>query len=115
MKFYTSSVDTVNRNINFVTDMFAFGTLKQFQFNFIGVGIPDFMAPEVCEEGNEEDEEGSSKTQLGPQCTLKEQIEKDMDDGDLEILRGMEQLLMTLNLDLSTIPCKETEIQGCKS
>ncbi|XP_050136363.1 uncharacterized protein LOC126612093 isoform X2 [Malus sylvestris] len=110
MKFYTSSVDTVNRNINFVTDMFAFGTLKQYVF-----WIPEFMAPEVCEEGNEEDEEGSSKTQLGPQCTLKEQIEKDMDDGDLESLRGMEQLLMTLNLDLSTIPCKETEIQGCKS
>ncbi|KAI7982720.1 Serine/threonine-protein kinase WNK1, partial [Camellia lanceoleosa] len=31
MKFYTSWVDTANRNINFVTEMFTFGTLKQYR------------------------------------------------------------------------------------
>lgn len=30
MKFYTSWVDTANRNINFVTEMFTSGTLKQY-------------------------------------------------------------------------------------
>ena len=29
MKFYTSWVDTANRNINFVTEMFTSGTLRQ--------------------------------------------------------------------------------------
>ena len=29
VKFYTSWVDTANRNINFVTEMFTSGTLKQ--------------------------------------------------------------------------------------
>ncbi|TXG64015.1 hypothetical protein EZV62_011009 [Acer yangbiense] len=29
MKFYTSCVDTGNRNINFITEMFTSGTLKQ--------------------------------------------------------------------------------------
>ena len=29
MKFYTSWVDTSNRNINFVTEMFTSGTLRQ--------------------------------------------------------------------------------------
>lgn len=32
MKFYTSWVDTANRNINFVTEMFTSGTLKQYVF-----------------------------------------------------------------------------------
>ncbi|XP_059652682.1 serine/threonine-protein kinase WNK1-like isoform X2 [Cornus florida] len=31
MKFYTSWVDTANRNINFVTEMFTSGTLKQYR------------------------------------------------------------------------------------
>ncbi|CAL5339699.1 unnamed protein product [Camellia sinensis] len=31
MKFYTSWVDTANRNINFVTEMFSSGTLKQYR------------------------------------------------------------------------------------
>ncbi|KAM7485514.1 hypothetical protein LguiA_001523 [Lonicera macranthoides] len=31
MKFYTSWVDTANRNINFVTEMFTSGTLRQFR------------------------------------------------------------------------------------
>ncbi|XP_068647310.1 probable serine/threonine-protein kinase WNK9 [Aristolochia californica] len=31
MKFYTSWVDTVNRNINFVTEMFTSGTLRQYR------------------------------------------------------------------------------------
>ncbi|KAK1313845.1 putative serine/threonine-protein kinase WNK1 [Acorus calamus] len=31
MKFYTSWVDTSNRNINFVTEMFTSGTLKQYR------------------------------------------------------------------------------------
>ncbi|KAI7997160.1 Serine/threonine-protein kinase WNK1 [Camellia lanceoleosa] len=31
MKFYTSWVDTANRNINFVTKMFTSGTLKQYR------------------------------------------------------------------------------------
>lgn len=30
MKFYTSWVDTSNRNINFVTEMFTSGTLRQY-------------------------------------------------------------------------------------
>lgn len=30
MKFYTSWVDTSNRNINFITEMFTSGTLKQY-------------------------------------------------------------------------------------
>lgn len=32
MKFYTSWVDTSKRNINFVTEMFTSGTLKQLVF-----------------------------------------------------------------------------------
>lgn len=32
MKFYTSWVDTAKRNINFVTEMFTSGTLKQYVF-----------------------------------------------------------------------------------
>ncbi|KAK6130290.1 hypothetical protein DH2020_035962 [Rehmannia glutinosa] len=31
MKFYTSWVDTANRNINFVTEMFTSGTLRQYR------------------------------------------------------------------------------------
>lgn len=31
MKFYTSWVDTTNRNINFVTEMFTSGTLRQYR------------------------------------------------------------------------------------
>ncbi|XP_028118450.1 probable serine/threonine-protein kinase WNK9 isoform X2 [Camellia sinensis] len=31
MKFYTSWVDTANKNINFVTEMFTYGTLKQYR------------------------------------------------------------------------------------
>lgn len=31
MKFYTSWVDTSNRNINFITEMFTSGTLKQYR------------------------------------------------------------------------------------
>lgn len=38
MKFYTSWVDTANRNINFVTELFTSGTLRQWVlliFNYI--------------------------------------------------------------------------------
>nr|GEX87615.1 probable serine/threonine-protein kinase WNK9 [Tanacetum cinerariifolium] len=71
MKFYTSWVDTVNRNMNFVTEMFTYGTLRQYRQKYkwnqdevkIGnlglavilrkshaarcVGTPEFMAPEI--------------------------------------------------------------------
>ncbi|KAK1591154.1 hypothetical protein Q3G72_003112 [Acer saccharum] len=68
MKFYTSWVDTAKRNINFVTEMFTSGTLRQYRLKHrkIGdlglaailrkshaarcVGTPEFMAPEVYEE-----------------------------------------------------------------
>ncbi|KAI8561330.1 hypothetical protein RHMOL_Rhmol04G0330600 [Rhododendron molle] len=76
MKFYTSWVDTANRNINFVTEMFTSGTLRQYcaisqyqgykncsiwERNGVGdkpcidrIGTPEFMAPEVyAEEYNE--------------------------------------------------------------
>lgn len=45
----------------------------------------------------EEDEEGSNKIQLGPQCTLKEQIEKDKDDESLR--RWKEQLLGAVDFE----------------
>lgn len=46
MKFYTSWVDTANRNINFVTEMFTSGTLRQYAFNeftFIYLFIKSFF------------------------------------------------------------------------
>ncbi|KAJ6431423.1 hypothetical protein OIU84_018828 [Salix udensis] len=39
MKFYTSWVDTSNRNINFVTEMFTSGTLRQYRLKHRGVNI----------------------------------------------------------------------------
>ncbi|XP_022762070.1 probable serine/threonine-protein kinase WNK9 [Durio zibethinus] len=39
MKFYTSWVDTTNRNINFVTEMFTSGTLRQFRLKHRRVNI----------------------------------------------------------------------------
>ncbi|XP_051129727.1 probable serine/threonine-protein kinase WNK9 [Andrographis paniculata] len=39
MKFFTSWVDTANRNINFVTEMFTSGTLRQFRMNHKRVHI----------------------------------------------------------------------------
>ncbi|KFK37900.1 hypothetical protein AALP_AA3G043900 [Arabis alpina] len=39
MKFYTSWVDTANRNINFVTEMFTSGTLRQFRLRHKRVNI----------------------------------------------------------------------------
>ncbi|KAL7251793.1 hypothetical protein ACSBR1_013613 [Camellia fascicularis] len=39
MKFYTSWVDTDNRNINFVTEMFTSGTLRQFRIKHKRVNI----------------------------------------------------------------------------
>lgn len=39
MKFYTSWVDTANRNINFVTEMFTSGTLKQYRLKHKRVNI----------------------------------------------------------------------------
>ncbi|GKV19599.1 hypothetical protein SLEP1_g29834 [Rubroshorea leprosula] len=39
MKFYTSWVDTANRNINFVTEMFISGTLKQYRLKHRRVNI----------------------------------------------------------------------------
>ncbi|KAF9673709.1 hypothetical protein SADUNF_Sadunf10G0052400 [Salix dunnii] len=39
MKFYTSWVDTSNRNINFVTEMFTSGTLKQYRLKHRRVNI----------------------------------------------------------------------------
>ncbi|KAL2508858.1 Serine/threonine-protein kinase WNK1 [Forsythia ovata] len=39
MKFYTSWVDTTNRNINFVTEMFTSGTLRQYRHKHKRVNI----------------------------------------------------------------------------
>ncbi|XP_022719192.1 probable serine/threonine-protein kinase WNK9 isoform X2 [Durio zibethinus] len=39
MKFYTSWVDTANRNINFVTEMFTSGTLRQYRSKHKRVNI----------------------------------------------------------------------------
>ncbi|GMI64243.1 with no lysine (K) kinase 1 [Hibiscus trionum] len=39
MKFYTSWVDTDNRNINFVTEMFTSGTLRQYRLKHRRVNI----------------------------------------------------------------------------
>lgn len=39
MKFYTSWVDTAKRNINFVTEMFTSGTLKQYRLKHKRVNI----------------------------------------------------------------------------
>ncbi|XP_022878813.1 probable serine/threonine-protein kinase WNK9 isoform X2 [Olea europaea var. sylvestris] len=39
MEFYTSWVDTANRNINFVTEMFTSGTLKQYRLKHKRVNI----------------------------------------------------------------------------
>ncbi|PKI44764.1 hypothetical protein CRG98_034712 [Punica granatum] len=39
MKFYTSWVDTANRNINFVTEMFTSGTLRQYRLKHRRVSI----------------------------------------------------------------------------
>ncbi|XP_041019749.1 probable serine/threonine-protein kinase WNK9 isoform X3 [Juglans microcarpa x Juglans regia] len=39
MKFYTSWVDTANRNINFVTEMFTSGTLRQYRLKHKRVNI----------------------------------------------------------------------------
>ncbi|CAI9102522.1 OLC1v1000807C5 [Oldenlandia corymbosa var. corymbosa] len=39
MKFYTSWVDTANRNINFVTEMFTSGTLRQYRMKHKRVNI----------------------------------------------------------------------------
>ncbi|XP_038880703.1 probable serine/threonine-protein kinase WNK9 isoform X2 [Benincasa hispida] len=39
MKFYTSWVDTANKNINFVTEMFTSGTLRQFRLKHRRVNI----------------------------------------------------------------------------
>ncbi|TXG64016.1 hypothetical protein EZV62_011010 [Acer yangbiense] len=39
MKFYTSCVDTGNRNINFITEMFTSGTLKQYRLKQKRVNI----------------------------------------------------------------------------
>ncbi|OMP10811.1 hypothetical protein COLO4_04250 [Corchorus olitorius] len=60
MKFYTSWVDTANRNINFVTEMFTSGEVKIGDLGLAAilrkshaarcVGTPEFMAPEVYEE-----------------------------------------------------------------
>ncbi|KAL5061089.1 hypothetical protein RYX36_032693 [Vicia faba] len=39
MKFYTSWVDTANRNINFVTELFTSGTLRQYRLKHKKVNI----------------------------------------------------------------------------
>ncbi|KAK4798022.1 hypothetical protein SAY86_030348 [Trapa natans] len=39
MKFYTSWVDTANRNVNFVTEMFTSGTLRQYRLMHRKVNI----------------------------------------------------------------------------
>ncbi|KAL1211658.1 Serine/threonine-protein kinase WNK1 [Cardamine amara subsp. amara] len=39
MKFYTSWVDTANRNINFVTELFTSGTLRQYRLRHKRVNI----------------------------------------------------------------------------
>ncbi|KAL9317433.1 hypothetical protein ACSQ67_013950 [Phaseolus vulgaris] len=39
MKFYTSWVDTANRHINFVTEMFTSGTLRQYRLKHRRVNI----------------------------------------------------------------------------
>ncbi|CAM8896655.1 unnamed protein product [Rhodiola kirilowii] len=48
-------------------------------------------------EGEDDDEDLESKLELGPQCTLKEQLEKDKDDESLR--RWKEQLLGTVDLE----------------
>ncbi|KAF5746135.1 putative Rho GDP-dissociation inhibitor [Tripterygium wilfordii] len=48
---------------------------------------------------DEEDEEGSTKIELGPQCSLKDQLEKDKDDESLR--KWKEQLLG--NVDVNNI------------
>lgn len=46
--------------------------------NVAGEGIPRQMSEtSVSAAEDDDDEENSNKIQLGPQCTLKEQIEKD--------------------------------------
>ncbi|CAA0832944.1 Serine/threonine-protein kinase WNK1 [Striga hermonthica] len=39
MKFYTSWVDTANRNLNFVTEMFTSGTLRQYRLKHKRINI----------------------------------------------------------------------------
>ncbi|KAA8540759.1 hypothetical protein F0562_024322 [Nyssa sinensis] len=67
IKFYNSWVDTKNENINFITEIFTSGTLRQYREVKIGdlglaailcqarsahsvIGTPEFMAPELYEE-----------------------------------------------------------------
>ncbi|KAJ8899277.1 hypothetical protein K2173_018251 [Erythroxylum novogranatense] len=51
----------------------------------------------LCATEDEEDEEGSHKIQLGPQYTLKEQLEKDKDDESLR--KWKEQLLGSVDFE----------------
>ncbi|GAU29908.1 hypothetical protein TSUD_148160 [Trifolium subterraneum] len=64
IKFYSSWVDTKNENINFITEIFTSGTLRQYRKKHKHVdlralkkwsrqileGTPEFMAPELYEE-----------------------------------------------------------------
>lgn len=51
----------------------------------------------VTEDEDDDDEVGGKKIELGPQCTLKEQIEKDADDESLR--RWKEQLLGSVDVN----------------
>ncbi|KAL6143989.1 hypothetical protein ACLB2K_054684 [Fragaria x ananassa] len=66
--------------------------------NEAGEGITRQMSEtSVSAAEDDDDEENSNKIQLGPQCTLKEQIEKDKDDESLR--RWKEQLLGAVDFE----------------
>ncbi|KAM7271196.1 hypothetical protein ACFE04_030410 [Oxalis oulophora] len=68
---------------------------KQTSGSHAGGG--DEQQPPVAVNEEEEDENAASKIQLGPQCTLKEQLEKDKDDESLR--KWKEQLLGSVDFD----------------
>ncbi|TXG72655.1 hypothetical protein EZV62_001234 [Acer yangbiense] len=133
MKFYTSWIDTSNRNINFVTEMFTYGTLRhrqilggllylhshdphvirrdlncdnifvngnQGEVKIGDLGTPEFMAPEVYEEGKK------------PDALYKVK--------DPEVWQFVEKCLATVSLRLSArelkyaLKRKAMDIWGCK-
>ncbi|KAF8391642.1 hypothetical protein HHK36_023949 [Tetracentron sinense] len=55
------------------------------------------MSEASCYATEEEEEDGERKIELGPQCTLKEQLEKDKEDESLR--RWKEQLLGSVDFD----------------
>uniref|UniRef100_A0A6N2NGD6 non-specific serine/threonine protein kinase n=1 Tax=Salix viminalis TaxID=40686 RepID=A0A6N2NGD6_SALVM len=49
MKFYTSWVDTANRNINFVTEMFTSGTLRQLKHRRVNIRAVKHWCRQILE------------------------------------------------------------------